>query len=233
MSLDNNYIWFLMLFVNYSFITLAFRFFKKEGLFAWVVLSSVLANIQVLKTVELFGFVTTLGNIIYGTSFLATDILGECYSKKEAKKAVWMGVFALVATTVVMQISLWFYPHSSDVIQGPLSAIFGIMPRIMISSITAYICSQHFDVWFYHRLKEKFPAKLWIRNNFSTMISQLLDNIIFTLMAFWGVFELEVLWQIFISTYLLKWVVAFLDTPVIYWAKNYHQRKVLNAKAPV
>ncbi|MFA6749964.1 MAG: VUT family protein, partial [Candidatus Riflebacteria bacterium] len=61
MSLDNNYIWFLMLFVNYSFITLAFRFFKKEGLFAWVVLSSVLANIQVLKTVELFGFVTTLG----------------------------------------------------------------------------------------------------------------------------------------------------------------------------
>ncbi len=207
-------------------IGLAFKYFKKEGLFIWIVFSSIIANIQVMKTVELFGFVTTLGNIVYGTSFLATDILSEYYGKKEAQRGVWMGVFGLVAATVVMQFCLLFVPHESDQAHAPLQQIFSILPRITISSIVAYILSQHFDVWFYNYLRERFPRHLWLRNNFSTMSSQLLDTVVFTLLAFYGVFEANIIWQIFASTYILKWLVALFDTPVIYWAKANYKKQL-------
>lgn len=222
--MTNNYIWLLLLVVNYFLIAMAFKMFRNYGLIAWVAMASILANIQVMKTIELFGFVTTLGNIIYGTSFLATDILSECYSEEEARKAVKVGIFSIVATTVIMQLCLLFEPHSSDTAQGALSAIFSVLPRITIASITAYVVSQNFDVWFFNYLKIKFPKHLWVRNNFSTMLSQLIDNVIFTLLAFWGVFPVDVLWQIFATTYALKWIVALCDTPIIYWARALHRR---------
>ena len=220
--MSNNTIWLILLFVNYGMIALAFKYFRHHGLFIWITIASILANIQVVKTIELFGFVTTLGNIMYGTSFLATDILSECYGEEEAKKGVRIGIFSIIATTVIMQICLWFAPHSSDTTSGALNAIFSLLPRIAFASITAYIISQNFDVWFYNRLKLRYPNQLWLRNNVSTMSSQLLDNTIFTLLAFWGVFSADVIWQIFATTYVMKWVVALLDTPVIYWAKSVH-----------
>lgn len=222
--MTNTHFWLILLVVNYFMIGLSFKLFRMYGLFAWVALASILANIQVVKTVELFGMVTTLGNIIYGTSFLATDIISECYSEEEARKAVKIGMFSIIATTVIMQVCLMFEPHASDMAHGALSSIFSLMPRIALASIAAYFISQNFDVWFYNFLKIKFPAHLWLRNNGSTMVSQLIDNTIFTLLAFWGVFELDILWQIFASTYALKWIVAVCDTPVIYWARSLHQR---------
>jgi len=217
-------IWLILLFVNYGLIAVAFKYFRHQGLFVWITLASILANIQVIKTIELFGFVTTLGNVMYGTSFLATDILCECYGEKEAKKGVMIGIFSIIATTLIMQVCLWFAPHSSDTTSEALNTIFSLLPRIAFASITAYMVSQNFDVWFYSYLKRRYPQRLWLRNNLSTMTSQLIDNTIFTLMAFWGVFSADIVWQIFATTYVMKWFVALLDTPVIYWARYVHSR---------
>ena len=222
--MTNSYIWLVLLLVNYFMVIVAFRYFRNYGLFVWVALASVLANIQVIKTIELFGLVTTLGNIVYGTSFLATDILSECYSEKEARKAVMIGIFSIIATTIIMQICLLFQPHSSDIAHDALNTIFSIMPRITLASITAYFVSQNFDVWFFNYLKIRFPKYLWLRNNASTMLSQFIDNVIFTILAFWGVFELEVIWQIFVTSYAMKWVLALCDTPVIYWARSFNRQ---------
>ncbi len=222
--MTNNTAWILLLIVNYGLIALAFRFFRRQGLFVWITLASILANIQVIKTIELFGFVTTLGNVMYGTSFLATDILSECYGEKEARKGVFIGIFSILATTLIMQVCLQFAPHASDTTSEALQTIFSLLPRIAFASISAYVVSQNFDVWFYAFLKRKYPNLLWLRNNVSTMVSQLLDNSIFTLMAFWGVFSADIIWQIFATTYVMKWVVAILDTPVIYWARAVHNQ---------
>ena len=62
--MSNNTVWFVLLLLNYSLIAIAFRYFRHYGLFAWITLASILANIQVIKTIELFGFVTTLGNVM-------------------------------------------------------------------------------------------------------------------------------------------------------------------------
>lgn len=216
----NNLLWVLMLLVNFTGILLSYKFFKKSGLYVWIAIAAIIANIQVIKTIQIFGYITTLGNIIYGTSFLATDILNENYSKEEARRGVYIGIFTLVTVTLIMQISLRFIPDASDFSQEALNTIFSIMPRITFASLTAYIISQLHDVWSFDMWKKKQPKHLWLRNNASTMVSQLLDNIIFTVIAFWGVFEFNVLLQIFVTSYVMKWVVAALDTPFLYLSKR-------------
>ncbi len=222
-----NYFWWaVLLLINFGAVLMFFKFFGKAGLLIWIAIAAILANIQVLKTVELFSLVVTLGNIIYGTSFLATDILSELYGEKEARRGVMVGLLTLVVMTVIMQVCLQFIPHASDFAQGALETIFGFMPRIAAASLIAYFVSQMHDVWAYQFWRERFPAdrQIWIRNNLSTIISQLIDSIIFTFIAFWGVFEPVIFREILLTTYVLKLIIAILDTPFIYWARRIYQR---------
>lgn len=223
----NELLWFLLVIINFAAIMAAFRLFGKKGLFFWVAVATIIANIQVMKTIELFGLVATLGNIIYGTIFLATDILNELYGPKEARKAVWIGFFSLISVTAIMQVCLLFIPHQSDFAHEHLQAIFGFLPRIAFASLTAYIISQFHDVWAYNLWRRIFSkdSQIWIRNNASTMVSQAIDSIIFCLIAYVGVFEWPVLWQIVLTTYILKWIVAACDTPLIYLARYMENKK--------
>lgn len=104
--------------------------------------------------------------------------------------------------------------------------IFSLMPRIALASLIAYLASNVHDVWAFAYWKEKRPGRktLWMRNNFSTIVSQLIDTVLFTAIAFLGVYPRGVLLQIGISTYLLKWIVAVLDTPCIYLARSWVDR---------
>ncbi len=223
--MQNELLWLAMLLANFLLIIAAYKFFGKLGLIMWIPISVIVANIQVIQTIELFGLVATLGNIVYASSFLVTDILSENYGKQEAKKAVWIGFFSLIAMTLVMNLALVFKPLEGDEFAGTthnaLSTIFELMPRIAIASLTAYLISQRHDVWAYHFWRKRFSkdSQIWLRNNLSTMVSQFLDSAAFTLIAFYGVFEADMLWEIFITTYVLKWVVAAADTPFVYWSK--------------
>ncbi|MDM5229481.1 queuosine precursor transporter [Cytobacillus sp. NJ13] len=217
--------WFGLFFaiINFTLVLAMYRMFGKTGLFVWIGFSTVMANLQVVKTIEMFGLTATLGNAMYGTAFLVTDILNEKYGKEEAKKAVWLGFFTLLSMTLIMQMVLLFKPHETDFAQEPLSTLFSILPRIAAGSLAAYLVSQFTDVYIFTYLKKKFPkdCQFWIRNNGSTMISQLLDTLVFTSIAFLGVFPKEEWIQIFITTYLLKFIVAILDTPFGYIAKRF------------
>jgi queuosine precursor transporter len=216
----NELLWFAMMLANFLFILLFYRLFGKTGLFIWIPIAAIVANIQVLKLVDLFGINATLGNIVYASSFLVTDILSENYGKKSATKAVFVGFLSLIASMVLFQAALWFTPSADDWAQESLKNLFGFMPRIVLASILAFGISQFHDVWAYNFWKKKWPADrfIWIRNNASTMVSQLIDSIVFTIVAFVGQLPMDVLIQIFISTYILKWLVAAMDTPFIYLA---------------
>ncbi|MBF9018596.1 MULTISPECIES: queuosine precursor transporter [unclassified Oceanispirochaeta] len=216
----NELLWFAMMMANFLFILLFYRLFGKTGLFIWIPIAAIIANIQVLKLVDLFGINATLGNIVYASSFLVTDILSENYGKKTATKAVFVGFLSLIASMVLFQAALWFTPSADDWAQEALKNIFGLMPRIVLASLLAFGISQLHDVWAYNFWKRKWPADrfIWIRNNASTMVSQLIDSVVFTAVAFAGQLPMNVLIQIFISTYVLKWLVAAMDTPFIYLA---------------
>lgn len=226
----NEILWFVLLAGNFFMIMIAYRLFGRTGLYAWTAMSVILANIQVMKTIEIFGLVTAMGNIIYSSIFLVTDILNEVYDKKSAQKAVWIGFFALIATTVIMQTTLYFTPHESDLLSEHISAIFSFFPRIAFASLAAYLLSQTHDVWLFARLKKKFKGKyLWFRNNLSTIISQLIDNTVFTLIAFVGIFSWEIMLQIFVVSMAMKVIVAVCDTPFVYWAKRMKKMNSLSS----
>jgi len=219
--MPNELIWLLMAIIDFLSLILAYKLFGKEGLYAAIAISIIICNIQVLKIVEIFGLTATLGNILYGSIFLATDILNEFYGRESARKGVWIGFYSLIFTTVIMQIALLFKPAPGDFIDPSLHQIFSYLPRIAIASVIAYIISQHHDVWLYNILHAKFKGKhLWIRNNLSTMVSQLIDTLIFCTVAFWGVFTTHILIEIIVTTYLFKWAVAVVDTPFIYLARR-------------
>ena len=219
--MKNEILWLLMLVVNFGSILAVYRFLGKQGLYIWIPIACILANIQVIKLVNLFGISATLGNIVYATSFLATDIISENYGEKEARKAVVFGFVALFAMTVLMNLALLFKPAPDDFAQESLVTIFSLMPRIALASFAAYWVSQLHDVWSYNFWKRKKPGvkHIWLRNNLSTMISQLIDTVIFSVIAFWGVFPLKEFLEVMATTYLLKWIVAAADTPLVYLAR--------------
>jgi len=218
--MPNELIWLLMAIIDFLSLILVYKLFGKEGLYAAIAVSIIICNIQVLKIVEIFGLTATLGNILYGSIFLATDILNEFYGKESARKGVWIGFYALIFTAVIMQIALLFKPATGDFIDPSLQQIFNYLPRVAIASVIAYTISQNHDVWLYNILHAKFKGQhLWIRNNLSTMVSQLIDTMIFCTIAFWGVFSTYILIEIIVTTYLFKLAVAVIDTPFIYLAK--------------
>ncbi len=220
----NELLWAGLLIINFGAILFAYRIWGKLGLYLWIPISVIIANIQVTKTVNLFGLEATLGNIVYATSFLVTDILSECFSKKESRKAIGIGFFALICMTVMMQVAIRFQAAPSDFVQESMVTIFSFMPRLMVASLIAYFISNHHDIIAYEFWKKKFPSNkmIWLRNNASTFISQLIDSVLFTFIAFYGIFEMDVLYQIVLSTYILKWFVALLDTPFLYLAKKWY-----------
>ena len=226
----NELLWLLLMAVTFLGILLAYRLFGRIGLYVWISISIILANIQVMKTIELFGLVTAEGNIIYGTIFLAMDILGENYGKRAAYKGVAIGFFTLIVFTVLMHLTLQFTPHESDTLSPALESIFAFLPRIAFASLTAYFLSQILNIVIFHYIKKLTERKhLWLRNNASTMIAQFFDNIIFTYMAFVGlfgafgwqqVFEWGIIIQIFITSLVMKYIVAVADTPFVYWGRK-------------
>lgn len=224
---SNIWWWIIFLVIELTIVMTMFRLWGKKGLYIALAASIIVANIQVVKTVNLFGLVATLGNIIYASIFFCTDVLSEVYGKKSARKGVWLGFAALIIMLVEMQLALKFIPHASDFASESLQTIFGLMPRIAAGSLIAYLLSQHHDIWAFHFLKAKTKGKyLWLRNNVSTMVSQAIDSVVFCSIAFIGVFDWNIWVQILLTTYILKLIVAALDTPFIYWARSWSKKVI-------
>lgn len=229
--LPNELLWILFLLFDFTVALIVYRLFKKEGLFILIVINIVLCNLQVIKMVELFGITVSLGNVLYGSIFFATDLLGEVYGKQEAQRGVMFGFITLFYMTIIMQLTLLFQPAVVDFAHPAMQTLFGFVPRVAIASIIAYYISQRHDVWAFHLLKQRTKGRwLWLRNNASTLVSQAIDSLIFTTIAFWGIFEFPIFLQILITTYVMKLVVAVVDTPFLYLARRFDSEKEITIK---
>lgn len=204
-------------------VLILYKMFGKNGLFAFSVFGTLLGNIAVCKCIDLFGFSSTAGNVLYASTFLVTDILSEKYGKKEASKAVKYSFSTMVIWLLGTQLILLLTPNANDYINESLKVVFGLVPRITIASLVGFICSQNIDVFLYHYIWKKTGDNekwLWLRNNGSTMISQALDTVLFTTLAFWGTYPTGVFMSILLTTYFFKVIVALVDTPFIYLARK-------------
>lgn len=205
----------------------AYRIFGKTGLYIMTAISTIVSNIECLILIDAFAMEQTLGNVFFASTFLITDILSENYSEKDANKAVFIGVFSNIFFILISQSWLLYTPSQNDWVMPSINVVFSNTPRMMISSLVVYAASQFLDVKLYHmwwRLtNKKFGDNqkyLWLRNNGSTLLSQLINTILFTLFAFYGTYNLPTLFSIMISSYIIYAVTGLLDTPMVYLARK-------------
>lgn len=215
-----------------------YKFFGKTGLYCLSAIATVLANIEVLILINAFGVEQTLGNVLFAVTFLITDILSECEGKKAANKAVFIGMFTSVFFLLLSQSWLLYIPNKNDWVSPAINTVFSNTPRMLIASFAVYAVSQMFDVWLYHKWWAFTEKKcgdrrrfLWLRNNGSTLISQLINTLLFTFCAFFGTYDFGTLISIFFSSYVIYIFTSLLDTPVVYLARKIHDKKVEKAES--
>lgn len=207
--------------VVFSIVLLAKRFFGKEGLMLWMGIASILANLEVAKMIDIFGFSATLGNVLFASTFLATDILSECYGKEYAKKGVYMGLFSVIIYLITTQFALLFQPSSVDIMDSSMKMLFGLAPRVCFMSLLMYFIANRIDVYLYDKLKEKFKGKkMWLRNNVCTIACNCIENFGFNMLAFGGILPLKELIIVSASTCVLEVIIALCDTPFLYLSKK-------------
>ena len=208
--------------------TLVFlKVFGKGGLFAWIGICTVLANIEVTILVNAFGMEQTLGNTLFAATFLATDILSEVFGKKDAQKGVLAGIFTSLSFITLSFMWVHYIPAEGDWASPFVHGLFTNTPRMLISSLVAYVVSESIDVSLYHawwNLTQKKTGSrskmLWFRNNFSTLVSQFVNIVIFNFGAFYGIYTFSQLAAITASCYVIYIVTSLLDTPFVYVARR-------------
>lgn len=216
----------------YGATLLGYFLFGKTGLYVLSAIATVFANVEVIMLVNAFGMEQTLGNVLFAVTFLITDILSECEGKKQANTAVYTGIFCSLFFLVLSQSWFLYKPAGDSAVQDAFKTIFSNTPRLIAASLLVYAVSQFFDVWLYHKWWNFTTKKwgdsrrlLWLRNNGSTLVSQLINSFLFTFAAFAGEYDIPTLFSIFGSGYLIFVVTALLDTPVLYLARLIHDKR--------
>ena len=224
--------WLTFLFFCFLSILVFLKFFGYIGIYIYSVIAVIAANIQVLKTVDFFYSPepVALGTVLFASVFLCTDILSEYYDTKKARTNILLCFCGFLMMTVLMIFTIGFKPSEgqfNDLIQESMNTIFTPLPTFFVSSMIAFLVSQYFDVWFFNFLKKISKQKLlWLRNNISTFASSLIDNSVFSILA-WIVLNAYpltlyvVITTYILGTYVLRLFIAILDTPFVYLAKYF------------
>lgn len=180
------------------------------------VTSLVISNIVAGKVIDIFGLIVPAAVVAYPLTFLCTDVIGEIWGKEEANRTVRRGILMQLFSLLLITIAIAL-PSASFATEysSNLKAVLGQNVRFVLASLTAYILAQSNDVFIFHKLKDKFNGKhKWLRNNASTMLSQLIDTAIFITIGFWG--TVPSLITMILSQYVVKFFLALLDTPFFY-----------------
>jgi uncharacterized integral membrane protein (TIGR00697 family) len=188
-----------------------------------LVVTNLIANKFLTVDLGFKVFVLSAGALPYPLTFLVTDLLSEIYGKKRTNRVVWAGFF--VSGFVVFV--LWLGGQFPAIAESPIddatyNQVFQNAWRVIGASMTAYLFAQLIDVRVFHFWRDLTKGKhLWLRNNASTILSQLVDSVLVVLVLFAGVQTTDWMMGTILDLWLFKTIVALLDTPLFYagtWA---------------
>nr|WP_246386551.1 queuosine precursor transporter [Litorivivens lipolytica] len=209
--------------------------------------------IGITKFVQLGPMALAVGVLPYPLTFLCTDLVSELYGKRRANFMVTVGLIMNVFVILVLSIGNWLPPVSLDNqppwqvlqlaqdISTPSGAslsgsvelyylIYATTSGAVVASMLAYIAAQYCDVHLYHFWKKLTHGRhLWLRNNFSTLISQGVDSFMVITVTFGAVFlagglTLQQMLVLMGSNYLFKFCAALIDTIPLYICVHYLKR---------
>lgn len=195
---------------------------------AALVVCNLIANKFITIDLGFKTFVISAGVLPYPITFLITDILSEIYGKKKTARIVWAGFGASLFVLGVLLLAQQFTAIAgSPVDDETFNKVFGNSWRVIFASMTAYLCAQLIDVRIYHFWKEKTAGKhLWLRNNFSTVFSQLVDTTLVVCVLFLGVRSHSEIIQFILDGWLFKMLCACIDTPLLYASTAFIRNKL-------
>ncbi|BBD08656.1 queuosine precursor transporter [Desulfovibrio ferrophilus] len=181
------------------------------------------------KIITVFGMAVPAGVLAYSLTFAASDVIGEVWGKERAGEAVFCGFATLVMTSALAWLAVSWPGAVFWTNQEAFASVIGNTPRIVAASLIAYAVSQKHDIWLFHLLRQRTKGRhLWLRNNLSTMASQLIDSTIFVTIAFWGILPVG---EVILGQWLVKLMIAAIDTPLVYAAVQALRGKTLPATA--
>ncbi|MDC0637135.1 MAG: queuosine precursor transporter [Flavobacteriaceae bacterium] len=210
---------------------LAFRIYMI--LAALFICSLVVSNLifQKFFTWDFFGLYTfeiSVGILPYPITFLITDLISEMYGKKMANQVVTVGIFASVFSLLIINVAQGVTATPWSPIGDELfDMVFGATVLAVLASMMAYLFAQYIDIQIYHFWKKITKGKhLWLRNNFSTFLSQFVDTFtVLLLLCLFGKIEWGLFYGLLISGYLFKVLVAIVDTPLMYLGVGLFRKK--------
>lgn len=229
--------------VVFSLIPLVLRPFGAPGMFIFIAVGIIAANVQVLKAAG-FSFYASpipLGTVAFSATYIATDVLTEYYGRAVARKAVWLGFSAMLIMTVMMLLIMGYRPMTAEEAGEGMAwalpnhdhivALYMPQATLLIAGLSSYLISQFNDIFVFQKIRQwTGRGQLWARACGSTAVSALVDNTVFSTLA-WMVFpwllgqenqvvDLHTLVFTFIlGTYWIRLAMALLEAPFIYAAR--------------
>lgn len=186
----------------------------------------ILSNILACKILSFVNglIVVPSAVVVYWLTYLMTDVIGEIWGREQANETVKTGFICQIIAIILIFIAtiLPVAPFSDN--QAEFETILGSTARVTIASMISYFVSQSWDIFVFHKLKDIFPNKKWIRNNVGTMTSQIIDTFIFIFIAFYG--KVPSIVTMAISQYIVKFFLAILDTPIFYLLTKNNEKEV-------
>ena len=181
---------------------------------AFVTLSNLAASKIAAFDLGFTTFFATAATLVFGVTFLLTDIVNEKFGRKETQKMI----FIAFLTQVAMSLFIWiiisipsapFWPN-----QQIFEQLFGLVPRIILASWIAFLISENFDAYIFAWFKDFTKGKhLWARNVFSSFPTMIIDSVLFVSIAFYGI---QPIVPIIIGQVAIKWLVGIVDIPFMY-----------------
>tara|TARA_B100000929_G_scaffold283707_1_gene265103 strand:- start:128 stop:781 length:654 start_codon:yes stop_codon:yes gene_type:complete len=199
------------------------------GIFiASLVTCNLIANKFVTINLGFKVFIVSAGILPYPLTFLVTDLISEIYGQKKANLAVFSGFVASIFVLSFLWLGAQFNSIPSSIIDDfTYNAVFQNAWRLITASMAAYLFAQFIDVRVFHFWKKLTNGKhLWLRNNGSTIASQLIDTTLVISILFVGVWDANQILSAIIDGWIFKMLMALLDTPIIYAIIYFLKRKI-------
>lgn len=179
-----------------------------------------ISNVASTKIVQFGPFTFDGGTLLFPLAYIFGDILTEVYGYARSRRVIWTGFFWALVTSLTFAIVGSLPPENVSFNQS-----LGQVPRIVLASLIAYFAGEFSNSVLLAKLKVATEGRwLWLRTISSTLVGQLLDTVLFVVIAFYGVYTNEELWAIFVSNYVFKVSVEALFTPITYAVVNFLKR---------
>lgn len=215
--MDNHFL-FLIHSLSVAGIALLCVRLGKEALISWICLQAVLANLLVLKQIELFGWTATCSESYVVGSVLSLNLLQEFHGRSLAQRAVGLGFLLSVCFMVMTQLHLAYSPSLVDHFDGSYRDILQFAPRLVVASLLSFFIVQRCDVLWFGWIKSVLRGKwFFLRGGVSLVISQILDTVLFGFLGLYG--TMDHLVEVLFVSFVIKCCVIALSVPALAFAR--------------